>query len=510
VALGLAPAVHAAEVPGDAGFLITGTRTGAGQALVRVRADLDENGTYERLATSFNPYPGSRVADGVRVATGDFDGDFNEDLIVSAGNGLPVRIFELNPDGTVGNLVDSRKVFGGRGVFVAAGDLNGDQRAELIVAAGSGNPNVRIFSDADFDGRVLDNETDTFLAFPSGFKGGVRVATADTNDVGAAEVITASASAGRRIKIWTDSDLDRIVSNEPLLEDVKVYSSSFKGGLNVAAGTISGVGGSGAELVIAPAAGKGKVVVRTDTDADGRVFDNPASESFYPYGSGWSKGVRLGAGDSDHSGSFVEVFTAPAALAGRKAVRIYDDTLDPGAVLHDNPITQAFRAFPTSVKAGAYVALGRVNVKRYMSPTTATAIPDPGTATSNLWIPSSAGRIRNLTVILNLTHTFDADLDVTLTHVTTGTSVSLFTDAGGSGDGFLVLLNDGAGTDIASVVPATSDTTISGTFRPEAPATLATFAAGNPDASGLWRLTVTDDFAAFSGTISSWGLDVVY
>jgi hypothetical protein len=113
-------------------------------------------------------------------------------------------------------------------------------------------------------------------------------------------------------------------------------------------------------------------------------------------------------------------------------------------------------------------------------------------------------------VILNLTHTFDADLDVALTHVATGTTVGLFTDAGGTGDGFAIVLNDGAPTDIASVVPATSDTTITGTFRPEAPAALATFAAGNPDASGLWRLTVTDDTIGFPGTISSWGLNVVY
>ena len=76
-----------------------------------------------------------------------------------------------------------------------------------------------------------------------------------------------------------------------------------------------------------------------------------------------------------------------------------------------------------------------MNVKRYMSPTTAIAIPDPGAAASNLWVPSSARRIRNLTVILNLTHTFDADLDVTLyLDVATGTSVTLFTDAPGRGE----------------------------------------------------------------------------
>ena len=279
--------------------------------------------------------------------------------------------------------------------------------------------------------------------------------------------------------------------------------------MNVAAGAISGVGGSGAELVIAPAAGKGKVFVRTDTDADGDVFDNPASESFYRIELRLEQGVRLGAGDSDHSGSYVEVFTAPGP-AGRKAVKIYDDTLDPGAVLHDNPITQAFKAFPRSVKAGAYVALARereaVHVAHHGDRDSRSGGRRFEPVDSEL-----ARRIRNLTVILNLTHTFDADLDVTLTHVATGTSVTLFTDArrrgrrlphrperrsrsghrlGRPGDGRHDHFRDvQAG---GACGPFDLRRRQSRRLRP------------------LAFLTVTDDLPGFSGTISSWGLDVVY
>ena len=297
----------------------------------RPRQTSTTTGRTERLATGFNPYPGSQVADGVRVATGDFDGDLNEDLVVSAGNGLAVKIFELNPDGTVGNLIDSRKVFGGRGVFVAAGDLNGDQRAELIVAAGYGTPNVRIFSDTDFDGRVLDNQTDGFLAFPSGFRGGVRVAAADTNDVGAAEVITASASAGRRIKILTDRRPRPHRLRRPaargrrgLLQLVQGWRER-RGRRDLGRGRQRRRAGDRAR-------GRQGQGLRPHRHRRGRRrVRQPSLRVVVPRASsGWSRGVRLGAGDSDHSGSYVEVFTAPAALAGRKAVKIYDDTLDPG------------------------------------------------------------------------------------------------------------------------------------------------------------------------------------
>ena len=393
------------------------------------------------------------------------------------GTGQPVKIFELNSNGTVGNLIESRKVFAGRGVFVAAGDVNNDGRAELIVGAGSGTPNVEIYSDTDLDGQLLDNRVDSFLAFPSGFRGGVQVAAGNTNNTAGAEVITASASAGRRIKIWTDADLDAAVSDGPVLEDATVYSSSFKGGVNVATGEIVSIGGPGAELDDCPRRRQGEGV-HPHGHGRGRqgVLRHPAFESGpIPDGSGWNKGVRVAAGDTDHSGFFVELVTAPGALAGSKKDRIYDDGDDAGAFLHDNPVAQEFRAMPGSVSAGAYVAVGRAFAATYMSLQAPRAIPDGGTTTSDVLVPASAGRIQSMSVALNIPHTFAADLDVTLTHMASGTSLSLFSDVGDVANGFLVSLNDFYPTDIGTFVPGSTNASVAGAFNPEGAAALTTF-----------------------------------
>jgi hypothetical protein len=59
------------------------------------------------------------------------------------------------------------------GVFVAAGDLDGDGRAELVTGAGRGGlPRVRVFGRAS-SGRVTERAS--FLAYPQTFPGGVFV-----------------------------------------------------------------------------------------------------------------------------------------------------------------------------------------------------------------------------------------------------------------------------------------------------------------------------------------------
>jgi subtilisin-like proprotein convertase family protein len=512
-ALSLVPIAQAEvdEISEDAGFVVAGSRLSNGTGLVRIRADNDNNDTYEKLAASFQPYGSANVGDGVRVAAGDFDGDGNEELVTAAGRGLPVLIFDLNPDGSVGGLRESRKIFSSRGVFVAAGDLDGDGRWELVTSADrGGGPVVRIWSDLDFDMKVFDNQVDSFNAYNSSFRGGVRVAVHNVNNVGGDEVVTAPGPPGRQVRIWTDGDSDRAVSDQPLADQFSVYSSSFDGGLFVAAGQIDSVGGGGAEVIVAPGADPGparKVTIRTDTDADGDVSDNPPAESFFAYGSSWKKGIRVFAGDTDLSGTFVEVLTAPGTAAGSKPVKIYDDNGDVGVLVSDNPLDDSFVSMPGSVNAGAYVTFARVRNATYARIGSPEGIADAATLVSEIVVPPSGGIIRDLDVSLNIAHTFDGDLDVTLVHVPTGIGVELFTDVGGTDEGFIIRLNDEAGIDIGTA-DNPADGAITGQFNPEGAALLDVF--DGTDASGLWRLFVTDDAGGDSGTLMSWSLNVTY
>ena len=78
------------------------------------------------------------------------------------------------------------------GVYVATGLIHGQGQppAEIIVGEGAGGqPRVSVF---DGTGTRLQS----FLAFPRGFQGGVRVAAADVNDDGRSDIVAAKAAGG--------------------------------------------------------------------------------------------------------------------------------------------------------------------------------------------------------------------------------------------------------------------------------------------------------------------------
>jgi subtilisin-like proprotein convertase family protein len=107
--------------------------------------------------------------------------------------------------------------------------------------------------------------------------------------------------------------------------------------------------------------------------------------------------------------------------------------------------------------------------------------------------------IADVDVTVNITHTFDSDVNVYLTSPS-GTRIELFTDIGLDGQNFTnTTLDDEATVSItAGLAPFT------GSFRPEQ----ALSAFDGEDANGIWILEVTDDATQDNGILHDWSLTI--
>jgi hypothetical protein len=106
---------------------------------------------------------------GVRIATGDFDHDGFDDVIVGpgSGHGPEIKVFS-GFDGTLlSSFVASGSAFR-HGVFVAAEDLDGDGRVEIIVSEGREGVADNAMARAPFAGlHAFDKTRPTGLVSPS-------------------------------------------------------------------------------------------------------------------------------------------------------------------------------------------------------------------------------------------------------------------------------------------------------------------------------------------------------
>lgn len=136
------------------------------------------------------------------------------------------------------------------------------------------------------------------------------------------------------------------------------------------------------------------------------------------------------------------------------------------------------------------------------------SIPDPG-STSDSQSISDTRTINDLNVILDASHTWVGDLTFTLTHVNSGTSVTIFdrpgvpaSTYGCSGNDIDAMLDDEAGSAVEGQC-GTGTPTINGTFSPNN----ALSAFDGESMNGSWTLSVSDAVGADSGTLNSWCLE---
>ncbi|MEY2473546.1 MAG: hypothetical protein QOK28_2875 [Actinomycetota bacterium] len=260
-------------------------------------------------------------------------------LIDSSNDTGTITIRDDDRQGSSSTVATRRLAAATTGAFVAAGDVDGDHRAEVIVGGDRGNaPIVRVL-----DGATLASKSG-FVAYDSSFTGGVRVATADVDGDGRAEIITAPGRDGApdvRVFRWTGSAWQQIAAFAP-------YASDMTAGVAVGAADVNGDGHD--EIVTAPGSSGNATVRVWSVQANGSVSQTAgftASASASTNGA-WVAGFHLDGDNRDE-------IAVGAGAGGSPTVQVFH------VIGTTATLAKSFTAYDPAFRGGVFVAGGRMS-----------------------------------------------------------------------------------------------------------------------------------------------------
>ena len=276
---------------------------------------------------NFSPF--GTFAGNVQTASGDVNGDGVADIITAqgagAGSGSRVRIFDgasarfgsravvIADFFAYSNVAGAGQMPGfAGGVFVAAGDLNGDGFAEVITSPGAGaSGHIKVF---DFNGGATgflgSNPAlrASFFAYP-GFLGAIQVATVNQTNGRSPLLVTASGAGTTQsdIRMFNNAfNIGQVGTGTFVQPTAQTFPfPGFNGGVSVA-------GGNANQLFVGTNVGQS--VVRSfnlaGTGFGGTGFGGGTLSpglAFSPVG-GFQRDSRLGSADINGDG-IIDVLT---------------------------------------------------------------------------------------------------------------------------------------------------------------------------------------------------------
>lgn len=311
----------------------------------------DANGQELQQYTAFTP----EFTGGVRVAQGDVNLDGVDDLIFGTGPGMAtqVRIVDGATGATLGNFMPFEVSFTG-GVYVAAGDFTGDGRVDIVVTPDQGGgPRVKIYSGSDFS--VI---ADFFGIDDPSFRGGARPAVGDINGDGKPDlVIAAGFGGGPRVAIFDGTTL---FGGDPvkLIPDFFAFEPSLRDGLYPAVGDVNGDGFGDLIFGGGPQGGPRVLILSGDALLTAGSYEPvpPTPEdavlaSFFAGDPNSRGGIRVAAANLDGD-NFADVVTGAGPGSGTTVRTYFGSTIQPGIAPPINTSFTAFSGFAGGVFVG--------------------------------------------------------------------------------------------------------------------------------------------------------------